>query len=540
MTYQTEGIYTLPSHLSTETKELLSRMLVVDPVKRITISEIRQLPWFNVDLPSYLRPFPVTPSVEDKQFQLTAAPVMDDTLSSHPFLHAPSTSVQATPDPSMVSPDLGVIDPYVLEELMGKVEGLSRGQVLDMLRAPETNQIKVAYHLCQDYHETLAMATSLLRELELGEEAASSTTSLSQSPSTGTEGGDIAPSRPRVRRASTRPSLLTVGTSPMHYHALIKRSGATTDLTHADDADSRSRSRRPSTSSRKAVDEDLKTRVSELIASVEDEALEGSDLDDPGLDESDVSDDETDASSTMSDVDEEYASFDMVDDPMLDDAGETLTLQDSYMRRRVHLAVLETSLPAAQRALYPSGRASGEQGATAAAEPRPSVPPTLAPAGQDSGTTSGKSNSRRARSQWHFGIRSRSHPMEIMLVLYRTMEALGMEWCPKTPLPPIARGLDQMTTDERQQVLDALNEDIFYAQTQCHLYHHKVRLDLQLYKADANSYLVDFRHVGYALMPEADGDTTSPPAAGALQRDVPNPFLFFDAVFRLIVELAGA
>lgn len=506
-------------------------MLVVDPVKRITIPEIRQLPWFNVDLPSYLRPFPVSPSVEDKQFQLTAAPVMDDTLSSHPFLHAPSTSAQSAPDPAMVSPDLGVIDPYVLEELMGKVEGLSRGQVLDMLRAPGTNQIKVAYHLCQDYHETLAMATDLLRELELGEDAASNAPSLSQSPSTGTEGGDM-PSRPRVRRASTRPTLPTVGTSPMHYHALIKRSGATTDLTHADDAETRPRSRRASTASRKGMDEDLKTRVSELIASVEDEALEGSDFDDPGLDESDVSDDETDASSTMSDVDEEYASFDMVDDPMLDDAGETLTLQDSYMRRRVHLAVLETSLPAAQRAVYPMGRAPGE-GAEA---PTPSVPPTLPPAGAEGGSVHGKAGGRRARSQWHFGIRSRSHPMEIMLVLYRTMEALGMEWCPKTPLPPIARGLEQMTTEERQQVLDALNEDIFYAQTQCMLYHHKVRLDLQLYKADAHSYLVDFRHVGYALTPE-DG---APASAGALQRDVPNPFLFFDAVFRLIVELAGA
>jgi len=456
---------------------------------------------------------------------------MDDTLSSHPFLHAPSTSAQSAPDPAMVSPDLGVIDPYVLEELMGKVEGLSRGQVLDMLRAPGTNQIKVAYHLCQDYHETLAMATDLLRELELGEDAASNAPSLSQSPSTGTEGGDM-PSRPRVRRASTRPTLPTVGTSPMHYHALIKRSGATTDLTHADDAETLPRSRRASTASRKGMDEDLKTRVSELIASVEDEALEGSDFDDPGLDESDVSDDETDASSTMSDVDEEYASFDMVDDPMLDDAGETLTLQDSYMRRRVHLAVLETSLPAAQRAVYPMGRAPGE-GAEA---PTLSVPPTLPPAGAEGGSVHGKAGGRRARSQWHFGIRSRSHPMEIMLVLYRTMEALGMEWCPKTPLPPIARGLEQMTTEERQQVLDALNEDIFYAQTQCMLYHHKVRLDLQLYKADAHSYLVDFRHVGYALTPE-DG---APASAGALQRDVPNPFLFFDAVFRLIVELAGA
>lgn len=534
MTNQTEGIYSLPSHLSPETKELLSRMLVVDPVKRITIPEIRQLPWFNVDLPAYLRPFPVTPSVEDKQFQLTTAPVMDDTLSSHPFLQVPSTSTQAAPDPAMLSPDLGVIDPYVLEELMGKVEGLSRGQVLEMLRSPDTNQIKVAYHLCQDYHETLDMATAMLRELEVGEDAASSVASLSQSPSTSTEAGDGVV-RPRERRPSTRSMLPTVGTatSPMHYHALIKRSGATTDLMHADGASSRPRSRRTSTASRKAVDEDLKTRVSELIASVQDEVFEGSDLDDPGLDESDVSDDETDASSTMSDTDEEYASFDMVDDPMLDDAGESVTLPSSYMHRGDHLAVLETSLPAAQRALYPMGSSSPVEGNAA-----PSVPPALASTGSESGAPQGKANGgRRPRSQWHFGIRSRSHPMEIMLVLYRTMEALGMEWCPKTPLPPISRGLDNLTTDERQQVLDALNEDIFYAQTQSRLFHHKIRMDLQLYKADAHSYLVDFRHVGYALAAETPSSSAS--TEGALHRDVPSPFLFLDAVFRLIVELAG-
>jgi 5'-AMP-activated protein kinase catalytic alpha subunit len=31
-------------------------MLVVDPLKRITISEIRQHPWYQVNLPKYLMP----------------------------------------------------------------------------------------------------------------------------------------------------------------------------------------------------------------------------------------------------------------------------------------------------------------------------------------------------------------------------------------------------------------------------------------------------------------------------------------------------
>ncbi|KAG2283813.1 hypothetical protein Bca52824_055033 [Brassica carinata] len=48
------GIYTLPSHLSPDARDLIPRMLIVDPVKRITISEIRQHRWFQTHLPRYL------------------------------------------------------------------------------------------------------------------------------------------------------------------------------------------------------------------------------------------------------------------------------------------------------------------------------------------------------------------------------------------------------------------------------------------------------------------------------------------------------
>ncbi|GAA0143219.1 non-receptor serine/threonine protein kinase [Lithospermum erythrorhizon] len=48
------GIYTLPSHLSPGARDLIPRMLIVDPMKRITIPEIRKLPWFQVHLPRYL------------------------------------------------------------------------------------------------------------------------------------------------------------------------------------------------------------------------------------------------------------------------------------------------------------------------------------------------------------------------------------------------------------------------------------------------------------------------------------------------------
>ncbi|KAG0486746.1 hypothetical protein HPP92_008841 [Vanilla planifolia] len=48
------GLYTLPSHLSPLARDLIPRMLVVDPMKRMTIREIREHPWFQAQLPRYL------------------------------------------------------------------------------------------------------------------------------------------------------------------------------------------------------------------------------------------------------------------------------------------------------------------------------------------------------------------------------------------------------------------------------------------------------------------------------------------------------
>jgi len=48
------GMYSLPSHLSQLSRDLILRMLVVDPMKRSTIQEVRQHPWFQHKLPAYL------------------------------------------------------------------------------------------------------------------------------------------------------------------------------------------------------------------------------------------------------------------------------------------------------------------------------------------------------------------------------------------------------------------------------------------------------------------------------------------------------
>ncbi|KND01365.1 CAMK/CAMKL/AMPK protein kinase [Spizellomyces punctatus DAOM BR117] len=52
------GIFSLPTFLSPPVKSLLQAMLIVDPLKRITISQIRESDWFQKGLPDYLNPLP--------------------------------------------------------------------------------------------------------------------------------------------------------------------------------------------------------------------------------------------------------------------------------------------------------------------------------------------------------------------------------------------------------------------------------------------------------------------------------------------------
>lgn len=50
------GVYTLPNYLSPGAKNILTKMLVVNPLNRITIHEIMQDQWFTTNIASYLLP----------------------------------------------------------------------------------------------------------------------------------------------------------------------------------------------------------------------------------------------------------------------------------------------------------------------------------------------------------------------------------------------------------------------------------------------------------------------------------------------------
>ncbi|KAG9444974.1 hypothetical protein H6P81_016314 [Aristolochia fimbriata] len=101
------GIYTLPSHLSAGARDLIPRMLVVDPMKRMTIPDIRQHPWFQAHLPRYLAVPP------------------------------PDTMQQAKK-----------IDEEILQEVVKM--GFDRNQLVESLRNRIQNEGTVAYYLLLD------------------------------------------------------------------------------------------------------------------------------------------------------------------------------------------------------------------------------------------------------------------------------------------------------------------------------------------------------------------------------------------------------
>ena len=53
------GIYLLPSYLSDSSRDLISKMLVTNPLNRITMDDIRKHIWFQTRLPRYLSFFPI-------------------------------------------------------------------------------------------------------------------------------------------------------------------------------------------------------------------------------------------------------------------------------------------------------------------------------------------------------------------------------------------------------------------------------------------------------------------------------------------------
>ncbi|KAJ2489994.1 Protein kinase [Coemansia sp. RSA 2050] len=110
----TSGVFTMPGYLSQGARAVLSGLLQVDPLKRMTLAQCRQHAWFMTDLPEYLRPLPESTDIEG----------------------------------------LARLDESILGELEKQLE-MDRSSLVGQLRQRGTNPAKVAYQLTLDNRHVL-------------------------------------------------------------------------------------------------------------------------------------------------------------------------------------------------------------------------------------------------------------------------------------------------------------------------------------------------------------------------------------------------
>ncbi|KAJ8514810.1 hypothetical protein ONZ45_g7707 [Pleurotus djamor] len=181
----------------------------------------------------------------------------------------------------------------------------------------------------------------------------------------------------------------------------------------------------------------------------------------------------------------------------------------------------------------------------------------------------GNKEKKQHRTKWHFGIRSRSPPMEVMLEIYRTLKALGMEWKEKKSLGGLGgvRPRRGTGTIERVRDMDGPGHvdhkaatGVYFVETRARVQDVVVLMNLQLYMVDSINYLVDFHHKkSYRASTEPGAgkfdmavfdpllSETSSDSGRSINKDtnfvkdddIVSPFVFMDVACRLILELAG-
>ena len=150
------GDYHIPTHVSEAARHLLRRMLTVDPVKRATIAEIREMPFFQEGLPRYLQPLP--------DVERYPGLGMDDLSTLLLINEGQADPKKVAEEKGLVfTEELGVISPEIVTELLEKISSYTEEEVWRELQADGDNQVKVAYQLVRDHKRILQDCEALGR-----------------------------------------------------------------------------------------------------------------------------------------------------------------------------------------------------------------------------------------------------------------------------------------------------------------------------------------------------------------------------------------
>lgn len=125
---------------------------------------------------------------------------------------------------------------------------------------------------------------------------------------------------------------------------------------------------------------------------------------------------------------------------------------------------------------------------------------------------------KKSKTRWHFGIRSRSYPLDVMGEVYIALKNLGAEW-----VKPSEEDLWTIKVRWKYSPVQSGNESI----------PDLMKMVIQLFQIETNNYLVDFKFDGWE---SSDGNTASSPTEDEISTFSAYPFLHLTT--RLIMELA--
>lgn len=136
-------------------------------------------------------------------------------------------------------------------------------------------------------------------------------------------------------------------------------------------------------------------------------------------------------------------------------------------------------------------------------------------------------SSKKLKTKWHFGIRSRSYPLDVMGEIYRALKNLGAEWAKPTEEElwtirvrwKYGPCLVDETVKEGESVPPAL-----------------MKMQIQLFQLEPNNYLVDFKFDGWESSTAQDGKQSGKQDVDEMSSFSAYPFLHLAT--RLIMELA--
>ncbi|KAJ1914330.1 Protein kinase [Tieghemiomyces parasiticus] len=580
------GLFTMPTYLSEEVQGLLKAMLRVKPLERITIAEIRQHPWFLRNLPDYLQPV----AQEDID---TTAPLNEEFIAQ---------LVRKLPE--------------------------SRDAIVAALRDPvsnpATNHIRVAYQLVADQNriafDLRHTATSQqLQNYTFGSSppAWNATPPPAGRPRSGTGGSDalaVPGSGTRARSGSLSPD--QGGRRPT-IDAVMRGEDDPIDEEGGEEYGS------PSQSSITVLSSSLPQQhmASQMLRAMrsQEPAVGGSPLHKvrraenllPTGSSGQFSPPPTDPGTTAPGPD----GVSPIKPPPIAipsrGGGPSLapisiapvTLNDTFAmspQSAIHpfnqAGFAATPLIGNQRHALPTSYQAYQQATgntlgtpiqslgrrASVSVPIPSVPPNRtyprAEAKADPAvppaSAAAKTAARRP-PRWHFGIRSRNPPREIMDEIYKTLRSLGIQWKPFNAWHVRCRFVYPARSSEgKEGAIEMAGPGLATSpRRSTYLEGLVVKFDMQLYKIDSQNYLVDFRYVPamsqaqaflHGAVPEAAivrtpsptdpaAESTSPPASlfgssvpsQLLQENISHGpaihsiFPFFYVCARLITKLAA-